>query len=517
VKARFAQLTARLFSLDAALTLALITSVAAISASFHAGTLVAYNDASAHLNTARRVIDSLTPSFVQLGSVWLPLLHILLIPFVWFDILWHTGLAGSIVSGSSFLLATFFMYKLVLFYTRKPVAAFIATLVFLLNLNFLYLQTTAMFEPLLIALVLGGVYYLAVWSATAAAGPLVGAAVFTMLASLTRYDGWAFFAAASAYVALVSLVKHHRATIGNLVLYGSLACFGIVLWLLYNQLIFGDALYFAHSEFSAAAQQTVLHDRGQLPTQHYLGLSIATYSAATLLNLGIVVSAIGLIGAILYWCKQLFRLERWALLLLLVPFAFNSFTLWAGQSVIWVPMIAPHFDTYFNARYGILMLPAAAFFIGWLAAQNLGLRLILPLILIAQTAFMAVPNQLPIFGNQTGIVALRDTVASVNQQTIAASTYLHDHYQGGLILCSTASSDAFIYRSGINLSNYITEGTGRYWSQSLNNPSAHAEWVVIFGNRTDRVGSRMGDDPDKLRSYRKVYADDTYEIWKLRS
>ena len=40
-----------------------------------------YGDAIAHLHIARRVFDSHRPGLSQLGSVWLPLPHLLMIPF----------------------------------------------------------------------------------------------------------------------------------------------------------------------------------------------------------------------------------------------------------------------------------------------------------------------------------------------------------------------------------------------------------------------------------------------------
>src|ERR1700719_5162959 len=55
-----------------------------------------YGDAEAHLNIARRVIDSRTPGPEQLGTVWLPLPHLLMLPLVWNDRLWKTGLARVI-------------------------------------------------------------------------------------------------------------------------------------------------------------------------------------------------------------------------------------------------------------------------------------------------------------------------------------------------------------------------------------------------------------------------------------
>ncbi|MGH9651613.1 MAG: hypothetical protein ACRD3I_14240, partial [Terriglobales bacterium] len=39
--------------------------------------LLLYGDAVAHLNIARRVFDSRTPGLLQLGTVWLPLPHLL--------------------------------------------------------------------------------------------------------------------------------------------------------------------------------------------------------------------------------------------------------------------------------------------------------------------------------------------------------------------------------------------------------------------------------------------------------
>ena len=53
-----------------------------------------YGDAEAHLNIARRILDSRTPGPEQIGTVWLPLPHLLMIPFVMHDDWWRSGLAG---------------------------------------------------------------------------------------------------------------------------------------------------------------------------------------------------------------------------------------------------------------------------------------------------------------------------------------------------------------------------------------------------------------------------------------
>src|SRR5690242_5413860 len=68
-----------------------------------------YGDAEAHLNIARRIVDSRTPGPEQIGTVWLPLPHLIMLPFVMQDAWWRTGLAGAIPSGICFVLAGLFL------------------------------------------------------------------------------------------------------------------------------------------------------------------------------------------------------------------------------------------------------------------------------------------------------------------------------------------------------------------------------------------------------------------------
>src|SRR5712664_2769721 len=65
---------------------------------FHRGDVLLYGDAVAHINIARRVFDSRTPGLLQLGTVWLPLPHFLMLPFLLPRWLWQSGIGGSIPS-----------------------------------------------------------------------------------------------------------------------------------------------------------------------------------------------------------------------------------------------------------------------------------------------------------------------------------------------------------------------------------------------------------------------------------
>ena len=171
--------------------IATVLALASTIYSFQHGYIVAYGDAESHLNIAKRVIDSLTPGFAQLGGIWLPLPHIFLIPFVQFDWLWRTGLAGAIVSGIAFVISSLFLYRLTLVITKNTCAAFVASLTFVLNPNILYLQSTPMTEvTLIVFFILSTYFFVRFLLNDKDLLMLILAAFFGFCASLSRYDGW---------------------------------------------------------------------------------------------------------------------------------------------------------------------------------------------------------------------------------------------------------------------------------------------------------------------------------------
>src|SRR6184192_1509266 len=71
-----------------------------------------YGDGIAHMEGARRLWDSLTPGYSEIGSVWLPLFHVLASPLTLSDKLWRTGLAGSVVSTAAFIATAWSVFRL---------------------------------------------------------------------------------------------------------------------------------------------------------------------------------------------------------------------------------------------------------------------------------------------------------------------------------------------------------------------------------------------------------------------
>src|SRR4029077_2399851 len=82
------------------------------------------------------------------------------IPFIVNDRLWQTGLGASIPSMIAYIAGTLGVFRLVSGLASRP-AAWIAALIFALNPNLLYMQTTAMGESLYLALFVWSVVFFA--------------------------------------------------------------------------------------------------------------------------------------------------------------------------------------------------------------------------------------------------------------------------------------------------------------------------------------------------------------------
>ena len=196
--------------------LAAIAAVAGTIVAIHyhrLGLTLSHYDARGHLVVARRIIDSLTPGWQQIGAVWLPLPHLLNALPVQVDAWYRSGASAVAISIAAFAVAVGAISWIVLELTGSRAAAVAGAAVFALNPNVLYLQATPMTEPLLLGLTTLAVAMLMVWcrAMTEEGGPsspsrpsspscpLIGS-VFA-LACLTRYEAWPVTFAALAAAA----------------------------------------------------------------------------------------------------------------------------------------------------------------------------------------------------------------------------------------------------------------------------------------------------------------------------
>src|ERR1017187_2225848 len=215
------------------------------------GSTLYSGDAEAHLDIARRIIDSRTPGWSQVGTTWLPLPHLLMIPLVHNDWMWITGLAGAIVSGVSMTIGVAFLFAAVHRIFSNTAGAVSAAAVFLLNPNVLYLGSVPMTEPVFFAALFGLFYFTVRFRQTQGWGSLIGAGLAAFAGALTRYEAWFLLPFAAVYILMCADGKRWSAVL----VFCAIAGAGPVLWLAHNRWYFGDPLYFYRGPYSALAIQ----------------------------------------------------------------------------------------------------------------------------------------------------------------------------------------------------------------------------------------------------------------------
>ncbi len=475
---------------------------------YYNGLGLAYNDARSHLDIGRRVVEGLKPGIAQLGSVWLPLPHILMIPTIWNDFMWHSGLSGAIVSMISFVAIGVIIYLFLKQLEVGLLGRLFGVLVFVLNVNVLYLQSTAMTELLLMVTMTAGVYYLTLWAKTDKVLPLIKAAFFIMLSTVTRYDGWFLLIIAALIIAYtVFRKKGYQETEGKVVLFLTMAGLGIGLWFLWNLLIFGDPLYFAFGPYSARSQQVQLEQAGDLPTKHNLLLSISIYLYALVYNSYVYPVILGVGGMFVLWRSKLTHEVKVSLIALLAPLFFNIVALYLGHSVLFIQGISG--KTWFNVRYGIMMLPTIAIGAGFLVHKVKDFRFVL-IGLYLFTIFFA-------FANNDAVTIDDARVGSSQKNVSEISNWLNQNAfdKKGFILIAAASHDAIIFSSGLPMKRFIHEGTGAYWESATVAPDRWARWIVMRTHDNNDSTWRLVSQSSGFNKYKLVNSYPFADIYEL--
>jgi len=477
---------------------------------YESGIGVAYNDARSHLDIGRRVVEGLTPGLAQLGSVWLPLPHILMAPTVWNDFFWHSGLSGALQSMVSFIATGVLIFQYLKNIKVGLLGRIVGILVFVVNINVLYLQSTAMTELLLLATMTAGAYYIMLWAKEKNILHLIKSAFWIMISTLVRYDGWFLLAFVTVILSyMIFRKKGYKETEGLIVLFMTLASFGIVLWLVWNLLIFKDPLYFAFGPFSAHSQQEQIEAAGQLWTKGSLWLSLKTYFYAVGFNTYTIPLIIAGVGVVKYFKDRSIRFDiRFSGLALLSPLLFNVIALYLGHSVLFVQGVVG--DVWFNVRYGMMLMPAIAIFIGYLVDRVKNMRWVY-IGLIVFVLFFGFLNR--------DAVTIDDALTGASGKNVyEVSSWLKENTtdKEGFILISVASHDAIIFSSDLPMSKYIHEGSGKYWEVATENPDEWARWIVVRTNDMNDWTFREIKDTSGFENFELIDHYPFADIYQLK-
>jgi len=492
---------------DARFTLILgALSIAALLFYYIKQELLLYGDAVAHINIARRVVDNRHPllSLSELGTVWLPLQHIAMLPFVWNDALWRSGVAGAIPGMVAYVLGTLGIFRLVS--GRAPrIAAYFAAGIYALNPNLLYLQTTAMNEPIFLAFFIWALVYLDEFlrACFPNAGPQVEQARMTPNRALeacgialaggafTRYDGWFVAVVVGVVVACVFVVWWRRTTDNRqrrtmaksfleVVLLNALVP---VFWLSFTYVISGYALDFANGPYSAKAiaLRTTGHGAYTYPGQHHLVTAALYFLKSAKLNMGAESwSVVLFVAAIAGTAVAAWRFRSyWVFLLLWLPLPFYALSIAYGSVPIYIPVWYPY--SYYNVRYGLELLPALAVFPPLLVA-SLSER-------VNETAFRNATWCL-LIGVVIGsyLSAYRDTPITLREAGVNSrgrlgmerplANYLQDLPRSATLLMYTGDHAGALQMAGIARRQVISESEHPDWEWALLDPPHSAGYVV---------------------------------------
>ena len=434
-----------------------------------------WGDAEAHLNIARRIVEARNPGYEQLGSPWLPLPHLLMLPLVIHDPLWRNGLAGAIPSAICFTIAAGFLFASV----RRVIgsgAAACAMAVFVLNPNALYVQSIPMSEGTFFAALMGILFFTTRYRDSQSMADLLGSALMCLAASMTRYEGWILIPFTAGYIATVT----RQGRVVRFLIFGTLASIGTPWWLFYNWWVFSNALDFYNGPNSAVGIQRGLpypgHGDWKVALQYFL-------TAGKLVN-GWPLLWIGGIGII----AALRQRVIWPVVLLGMWPLFIVWSMHSSAQPIHIPPLPPF--SWYNTRYALAMLPVLA--VGASAWTTLRKGPVIPVaVAVLTVAFWLFP-----LDHERWITWKESEQNSLARRawTHAAAAYLQANAKPTDTFFTTFGDISAIFReAGIRFERTLTWDDNPEWPAAVNRPDLFLweDWVVAqCGDQADETVHR---------------------------
>jgi hypothetical protein len=461
-----------------------VTGIAAALYYAQLGLTLSHYDAKGHLVVARRVVDSLTPGWRQIGAVWLPLPHLLNLLPVQIDVLYRTGASGVAISIASATCAAYAIFSLVAHRGGSLVAAATAAALLTLNPNTLYLQSTPMTEPLLIALLLASTWLVRDWVDEESRRNRVRAGIALFLACWTRYEAWpvAGILIALAWIARIRLgepVRRAFRAVARLALYPLAAAAGFVIL---SRATVGE--WFVSTGFFVAENKAL--DQPLVAAGQVVG------GAVTIAGMPLVVA--GCAGAVAVAVAALVSRYRASALVALAPLA--------SAALPWYAFVHGH---PYRVRYMVLQVASLALVsCGALTLARRQIAAAGAIALIAVTLYLRPP-----LDPNAAMVreAQWDRPNAAARQTV--TNYLQAHWDGQPVMASMGSLGHYMQelsRAGFNLADFLHEGNGDLWKAALATPSPYVHWILVEEKAEggDMLAQRAHEDPAFLEGFTRA-------------
>ena len=513
--------------------------------------LLYYGDSVSHLVRSREFVDSINPGlFEQMGTAWLPLPHLLLLPFTLVDLLFRTGFAGVALSLPCIAITSVFLYKIIKMYIQISYIPLVGALLYASNPNVIYMGITPMTEAPFMLFFVGAAYFFFRWLL----GPknslelhqlpndgknfatrlglkpgqngrllfLIICAIFISLATLCRYEGWIL------PVFLVSIVigttlrtrYYHRVRYKiGVILLSTLSFSGIILWLAWNAYEYGDPLRFANAPFFSAASQAVERsNRASLYLQPWNAVSL--YVITSVAVYGPVLIGAAVLGYIFHrysGTSEERKKRRNLFLFLAMPAIFTVISMVIGIGEM-------NQNRWFNSRFVILISPLIISLVCILIAildrkfKNKK-RLLLCIIFF----FFAYQIFSPGFGVITFISANYQFGGNRPYQ-IKTADALDSVYDGNstiVIITGSSQHNKIMQASGIPLKQFDQILESNSHKDSFLKPWLHAKYFIL-GKKPDgsaKTVSHYWVDREPLleKHFHTIYEDKYYRLMELTS
>ena len=518
-----------------------------------------YSDAISHLVIAREIFDSITPGLGQLGAVWPPMTHLLLMPLVMNDFLFHSGLAGTIISTISTSVTAVVLFRIAQLQFDSMLAGVLACSLFILNLSVMYMGVIPMMEMPFMMFFMISVYYIQEWyyiytrddghNVWKQYRSIIKAAFAISGATLTAYEGWFLPFGLLFLLLLVALTSHKKTS--KCAIHGIIAAVvpysfaGIILWIIWNFLVQKDPLYFATGPYSTNVQTSMM-----IPFSNYAHLNpiaslLAIFDASEAMY-GTPVLILSVVGILLYFYmyrrRKVLPFSLLLLVMLLIPTLIDFAAMVAGYQQI----LPSKNGGWSSGRYVVFMAPFFAFtlvsFMAFVAKRSR--RMVLTILSVC----FVIAIWISTFGLQVfdvhKVVALNDPDSMIpflksDQLALHTGTALKRMYarDGNILLFAAPQhSQEIMFQSEIPLKNFIDIGSGKYWNTSLSSPWTYAKYIVLDRSSTQdnkvdptyRMWRQWQSKIDELFnmhvsienhnalkwSYRIIYQNEQYDILK---
>jgi hypothetical protein len=466
--------------LELALVFVLLAAISGLATAYvnHSGWTLYYGDAEAHLDIARRIVDSRKPGYDQIGTVWLPLPHVLMLPFVRNDALWRNGLAGAIPSSACFVVAGLFLYAAMRRAASSSAVALASLGLLALNPNILYLQAVPLTETVALAALMALLYFTVLFRETQSFAAVLGAGIASIAASLARYEGW--FAVPFVVIYFLIVGRKHRFLAA--LLFSAIAVLAPLYWLGHNEWIYSNPLEFYNGYYAPMSiyRRQLAQNMAPYPGDHDWRAALIYYPTAVRLFTGWAVVILGITGLASALLKRLY----WPLLLAALPPLFYIWSMHSGGTPIFVPTLWPF--SYYNTRYAIAALPLLAIAgasLVLLAPQRFRPWIVGSIVIAAVAPWLIQPKP-------SDWVTWKESQTNSRTRrawTKAAAPLIAGPYHSGAgIITSFGDLTGILREAGIPLHEALYDGDEPAWMAATTRPDLflHEEWAVTFAGDT---------------------------------